>query len=199
MKKIIVCFILSFVFVTGLFADSDIQFKCEPYNSSEIGFSIFPVSFEFHSFFGENPKFGVGGSVDYGILTDYYLTALVGPSVNFPLGERSKFQLISGFMFLYSQDTTNGGTIPSTKISIENKTISYGFAWGTDFQFKFAADKRCSFVVGSTVSFGASFNVKNQIPYSTDKNTTFTPITINGPVEFNIAQFVPYIALSVNF
>lgn len=196
MKKLIACLMLSFLFVTGLFANSDVQFKAVLLDGSTIGVSFLPINLEIHSFLDEKQMFGVGAAVNY---QKKYLNVLAGPSFSVNVGERTKFQAISGFMYLSNKKSNYEGFIPSTDIHIKNYTDSYGFAWGNDLQFKFTSDKRCSFVIGTTLSFGIGHDVKTQEAYSSNPNTTFKTVKKRLPKNYIVKQFSPYLALSINF
>lgn len=198
MKKILACLILSFLFLTGAFASSDIQIKCCPIDYYTFSGYVFPISIAQHGYYGGENTPGVGLTFDYGLATiemEQSYAVLAGPSFSAPVGKKAQFQLITGIKYKYSNVEGGDGYIGSYYIT--NKTISNLFAWGNDFQIKFNANKLCSIAIGSTFSAGANF-IK-YIQKATPPYFNTTTQTIKGRAYKACTEFGPYIAIGINF
>lgn len=188
MKKKILFIVLSLFVTCSIFAKNDIEVN--------IGFMTQPVNIINHNYFGEKQVFGFGEAISFGPTIEPYISLLIGPSVRLSATNKIDFQVISGFKFYYSSTKhISYGTF--TDLEIRNNTINTGYAWGTDFQYKFAANNFISFIAGASYSIGQLYTYHIQKPVDKKGIAVYKPIS-GKTDKSSINDFEPYIGLSIN-
>ena len=172
--------------VAGIFGFDTLKGKVEGETSRSLGIEIFPIKIDTYDCFLLNNHLGLYASVGIGpglgiddITFQLRFDFMAGPAFGVDLGESSvRFQIGVPFHAAIINATTGDDETSYTVTAL-------GFALTP--QFRFTANKRCSFVLGADLmfDFSADIKLKNGDKYSLDNAYMFS--------------FLPYLGLGINF
>ncbi|MBQ7619220.1 MAG: hypothetical protein IJS51_03710 [Treponema sp.] len=175
--------------VAGIVGFDTLKGKVNGQTSKEWGIEIFPIKIDTYDCFLLNNHLGLYASVGIGpgfCINDTNKSAfqlrfdfMAGPAFGVDLGESSvRFQIGVPFHAAIINATTGNDETSYTVTAL-------GFALTP--QFRFTANKRCSFVLGADLMFDLSADIK---PKSGDK------YSLDNAFMFS---FLPYLGLGINF
>lgn len=173
MKKIIlVLFTVLFCSVSSVYAKSDLQLGLEVpafnFSGADLDLknaSVFSININNHNFFGEKTNFGFSEYVSFSPLTSdlfeqfpgFNVSAFAGPSFKFSPSSTTDLILSAGVKYFlnYTRKVQNYPKEGEEKtLSIIGTKAFSAYSASVDFQAKFFADRKCSFVIGMPLSFG---------------------------------------------
>ena len=145
-----------------------------------------------------NRKASYGGftATDDDVYGGVALELMVGPAFGVDLGESSvRFQVGAPFHVIGGFTSCEKTTVIGNYSTTSKMTYEYSaFGLGITPQFRFAANKRCSFVVGADFIFDFAMNITQK----SERGGWTTSVELNPSDAFRF-YWAPYLGLGINF
>lgn len=213
MKKLTIALLITiFCSISTIYAESDIQIGLSgPTFEIPKNASLFNININNHNFFGEKENVGFSEYVSFSPLTSdlfsrfpgFNLSLFAGPSFKFT-ADTTDFILSTGFKYFfnytrsYQKFPDNITEESEPALSVTGTKIFTAYAFSLDFQIKFFADKRFSFVLGIPASIGMGSENYTEKVTTSNPNSIYMPLTSVGKMEEYIEIGLPYFMISLN-
>lgn len=216
-KYLITLFITVCCLLSPVYAESDIQLGIGTpvftFSSSKFDLKnacILSINLSNHNFLGNESKIGFSEAVTFAPITsDFFkkfpgfnMSAFVGPAFKISQSEKKYYVLSAGFKYFmnYGRNVSKYTVESSNEMTTTTGTKIYSaYAASIDFQMKFSANKRCSFVMGIPASLGiGNENFTEQVT-SSNSNSFYKELKSKGKIEPFLEMGFPYFMLCINF